>query len=272
MRERHHAGSGEVGRLDVGGVIRRVLEIYVDQAPVLMPAAAVVFVFTGILSTVLVNASSGLRFLALLIGFVASMLFTAMVVELVADVRDGRRDASAGQLLRAVTPVLGQLVLVGVIAGIAIGIGFVLVVVPGLVLLTMWFVAAPVIVLERPAGLAALGRSRELVRGNGWQVFGVIAVMYILVVLLSALVEYAADSAGTGVGIVVTVVIGVLTAPFAALASAVVYFDLRAAGAAASGAGAGGGAAAPPAPEQREADAGAAPDTGRSHVERPLDA
>ena len=36
------------GKLDVGGVIRKVWSIYVDQAPVLMPAAAVVFVFTGI--------------------------------------------------------------------------------------------------------------------------------------------------------------------------------------------------------------------------------
>jgi hypothetical protein len=215
--------------IDVGDAIRRVLRIYVEQAPVLMPVAAVVFVFTGVLSTVLVNASSGLRLLALLISFVASVLFTGMVVELVADVQNGRRDATPGKLLSAVTPVLGQLILVGLVAGVAIGIGFVLILVPGLILLTLWFVAAPVIVLERPPGLRALGRSRELVRGNAWQVFGVILVLYILVALVSAAIELAADSAGTGVGIVVTVVIGVLSAPLAALAAAVVYFELRAA-------------------------------------------
>ena len=48
------------GELDVGGVIRKVWSIYVDQAPVLMPAAAVVFVFTGIVSAVLLRASAGL--------------------------------------------------------------------------------------------------------------------------------------------------------------------------------------------------------------------
>ena len=42
-------------------MIRRVLDIYVDQAPVLMPAAAVVFVFTGILSTVLLHGGAGPR-------------------------------------------------------------------------------------------------------------------------------------------------------------------------------------------------------------------
>ena len=46
-------------RLDVGAVIRRVFQIYVDQAPVLMPAAAVVFVFTGMLPALLLDASPG---------------------------------------------------------------------------------------------------------------------------------------------------------------------------------------------------------------------
>jgi hypothetical protein len=213
-------------------VIRRVFDIYVDQASVLMPAAAAVFVVTGIVSTVLVAASAALAFVSLLISLVATTLFTGMVVELVADIQDGRRDASPGQLLRAAAPVLGQLVLVGLVAGIGIVIGFVLIVVPGLILLTIWSVAAPVVVLERPGVFAALGRSRELVRGNGWPVFGVILVLYILVGVVSFIVEGAAESAGSGVGIVVRVIVGVLTAPLPALAAAVLYFELRAAPAA----------------------------------------
>jgi hypothetical protein len=214
-------------RLDVGGVIRRVFDIYVDQASVLMPAAAVVFVVTGIISTVLVAASSTLALVSLLISLVATTLFTGMVVELVADVQDGRRDASPGQLLRSATPVLGQLILVGIVAGVGIVIGFVLIVVPGLVLITIWSVAAPVVVLEHPGVFAALGRSRQLVRGNGWQVFGVILVLYVLVGVVSFIIEGAAESAGSGVGIVVRVIVGVLTAPLPALAAAVLYFELR---------------------------------------------
>ncbi len=221
------------GRIDVGAVIRRVFHIYVDQASVLMPAAAVVFVFTGVLSTVLVAANSALTLVSLLISLVASMLFTGMVVELVADVQDGRRDASPGQLVRAVTPVLGRLILVALVAGIGIVIGLILIVVPGLILLTIWSVVAPVVVLERPAGLRALGRSRELVRGNGWQVFGVIATLDILIAIVAMIIEGGADSAGTGVGIVVTVLIGVLAAPISALAAAVLYFELRGASSAA---------------------------------------
>jgi len=215
-------------RLDIGGVIRRVFEIYVDQASVLMPAAAAVFVVTGIISAVLAATGSFIGvLLALVISLVAGTLFTGMVVELVADVQDGRRDASPGQLLRAATPVIGQLILVGIVAGVGIVIGFFLIIVPGLILITIWSVAAPVVVLERPAGLGALGRSRELVRGSGWQVFGVIVVLDVLVTIVAAVVDGIANSAGTGAGIVVRVIVGVLTAPITALASAVLYFDLR---------------------------------------------
>jgi hypothetical protein len=215
------------GRLDVGAVIRRVFDIYVDQAPVLLPTAAVVFVFSGILSGVLRAASPGLALLAVLISLLATTLFTGMIVELVADIQDGRRDATVGGLLRAVVPVLGQLILVGLVVGVGVVIGLILVIVPGLILITVWSVAAPVVVLERPGSLKALGRSRELVRGSGWQVFGVILVLDILVVIVASLLEVAAASAGTGAGIVVTVIVGVLAAPLSALAAAVLYFELR---------------------------------------------
>jgi hypothetical protein len=215
-------------RLAVGAVIRRVFHIYVEQYSVLLPASAVVFAITGIVSAVLVAASPGLALLALLLSLVAGTLFTGMVVELVADIQDGRRDHSAGQLLRAATPVIGQLILVGIVAGIGILIGFFLIIVPGLILITIWSVAAPVVVLERPGVFPALGRSRQLVSGNGWQVFGVILVLFFLVFVVSAAIEIAADSAGTGAGIVAHVILGILTAPISALAAAVLYFDLRA--------------------------------------------
>src|ERR1035437_8147600 len=216
-------------RLDVGAVIRQVWSIYVDQAPVLMPAAAAVFVVTGIAAALLAASGSVLGLLvAEILVIVAGMLFTAMVVELVADVQDGRRDSSPGQLLRAAAPVLGQLILVGLVASV---VGLFALIVPGLILATISSVFVPVIVLEHTPGLGSLGRSRELVRGNGWQVFGVLFVLFVLVGLVAGVIDGVAASAGTGVGIVVRVIVGVLTAPLTALAAAVLYFQLRAAAA-----------------------------------------
>jgi hypothetical protein len=225
--------------LDPGAVIRSVWRIYVDQAPVLMPAAAVVFVLTGILAAVLVAASAALALVGLIISLAATWVFTGMVVELVADVQDGRRDSSVGELLRAVAPVVGRLILVAVAAGVGIALGLLLLIVPGLILFTVWSVAAPVVVLERPPGLRALRRSRELVRGSGWQVFAVILVLDIAVVVGASALQIAAESAGSGVGIVVRVLTGVLTAPLSALAAAVLYFELRRAAPQQADAGAG---------------------------------
>jgi hypothetical protein len=219
-------GSQSGDPIDIGAVISKTWEIYVDQAPVLLPASAVVFVISGLLSAVLVAASPVLALVALVISLVASILFTGMVVELVSDVQDGRRDSSAGQLLQAATPVLGQLILVGIVAGIGIVIGFVLIIVPGLILITWWSVAAPVVVLERPGVFEALRRSRELVRGNAWQVFGVLVVLVIGVEVVSFVIEAIGASAGTAVGLVVRVIVSVLTAPLSALAAAVLYFQL----------------------------------------------
>jgi hypothetical protein len=256
-------------RLDVGGVIRRVFQIYVDQASVLMPAAAVVFVFTGIIAALLVVASPGLLLVALIIDLVAVTLFTGMVVELVADVQDGKRDASPGRLLRAVTPVFGQLILVGIVAAIGIVIGFFLIIIPGLILITIWSVAAPVVVLERPGVFAALARSHELVRGNGWQVFGVIFVLYFLVGVFSLIVEGAAEAAGSGAGIVVRVIVGVLTAPLSALAASVLYFELRGPRAAGSAPGGGDpGLSDPAGPGPDSPDVGGGSGSGSSEAER----
>lgn len=216
------------GQIELGAVMRKVFRVYVDQASVLMPAAAVVFVITGILTELIIaTESTGLELLVLIVDLVAGTLFTGVVVELVADVRDGRRDTSAIQLLRAVTPVLGQLIFVGIVTGVLEGIGLVMLLAPGLILMTLWSVVAPVVVVENPGGLSALGRSRQLVRGNGWQVFSVIVVLVIGVYVASNLIDALAASADGAVHIVVRVVVGILAAPISALAAAVLYFDLR---------------------------------------------
>jgi hypothetical protein len=74
-------------KLDVRAVFRSVFEIYVDRASVLMPAAAVVSVVSGILWDVLAAAGPGTALLGEILSVIAIMWFTGIVVELAARVQ-----------------------------------------------------------------------------------------------------------------------------------------------------------------------------------------
>jgi hypothetical protein len=111
-------------------------------------------------------------------------------------------------------------------------------------------VIAPVIVIERSGVLAAFGRSRQLVRGNGWRVFAAIFIVFLITAIAGLLLSVigAAIASGAVVRIVFSAIASTLTAPIGALLAAVLYFRLSAIKAAASPAGtdpgAGPGAAA----------------------------
>jgi hypothetical protein len=215
--------------IDTGRIIREVFDIYRDQAVVLLPVALVVFGLEGLVRGALVAVSPLLIVVAVIIQILARYLYQGMVVQLVADVQDGRRDNSVGDLFRSVTPVLLPLILVGILAGIGIGIGFVLLIIPGLFLLTIWSVVSPVVVLERPGVIGAFTRSQELVKGNGWQVFGVIVVFFLILLALGFVLGLIGAALGPTGQVLAGIVSSVIAAPLVALAGTVLYFHLRAA-------------------------------------------
>src|SRR4051794_16110126 len=177
-------------RLDVGTVFERIFDVYKSQAGLLLPAALILFVPVAIVNGLIATNGGILSgVLAGVIGTVATFWYQGMVVEATEDILDGRRDHTIGSLFASVAPVLLPLIGAGILAAIAIGIGFILIIVPGLILLTIWAVLAPAIVVEKRRVFEAFGRSRELVRGSGWQVFGVIVVLFVLQLVVGAVVQ-----------------------------------------------------------------------------------
>jgi hypothetical protein len=219
-------------KLDVARVFERIFEIYKDQFTLLIPAALVVFVPVALISGLIyagdVSIIGGLIVAA--IATIATYWFQGMVVEAARDILDGRRDHSIGSLVQSVTPVLGPLIVAGILAGLGIGIGLLLLIVPGLFLLTIWAVIAPVIVIERKGAIDSFGRSRELVRGHGWQVFGVIVVLFLVQFIITAVLNAIANSVSDSfVGFTISdLIVRLLVAPLTALAAAVLFFELKA--------------------------------------------
>ncbi len=114
---------------------------------------------------------------ALLTGAVAFATFSSLAgtrVGLLASLKSGAR---------VLLPVLG----VAILTGLGTGLGLLLIV-PGLVLMCMWFVAVPVAAIEGAPTLSAMGRSIDLTRGYRWRILGVLCIWFVTMLVIGVLV------------------------------------------------------------------------------------
>ncbi len=171
-----------------------------------------------------------------LLGFIGlNMLQAALIHGTVADL-NGRR-ANFGECLstglRFLLPVIG----ISILTGVAVAIGFILLIVPGVLLLLAWCVNIPVVVTEREDVFAAFGRSWDLTRGHRLQIFG-LAVVYVLVVwIMDAagiavtgglnLANLASPVGFNGIEWAVLTLLNVAQSLVGATGLAAIYYELR---------------------------------------------
>ena len=222
--------------MSVGRVLDEAWTLYTRFFLRFFALALVVFAVVNLLYALVVEAlASGdgstavwLALVGLATGIVGVTWLQGAFVYAVLDTRDGSVDATLGEVFRRVMPALLPLLVAGFVAGIGIAVGLILLIVPGLFLMTIWAVIAPVIVLEKLPPFAAFGRSRELVRGHGWTVFGIVVVTGLLTAIASGLLQAAFSFLPRFLEILIGgTVAQAIVAPFGAIALAITYFRLR---------------------------------------------
>jgi hypothetical protein len=123
-------------------------------------------------------------------------------------------------------------VIVGsILLSLGVGIGFILVIVPGLILLVMWWVYIPAIVVEGKGIIGAFGRSRELTRGRRWHIFGLLVIVGIAMWVAGIVIEFVVPSdptAAFGAATIVQYILQSLITAYSAVLAAVGYYYLRA--------------------------------------------
>jgi hypothetical protein len=211
----------------LSGVFNEAWGMYKTFARHLLAIAFVIYLVAAIIVALLALAGRFGFLLGLLVVLIAGFVLQATLVKAVQDVRDGRVDLSLGETISAVTPSLWAVIGASILASIGIWIGFLLIIVPGLYLMTIWAVIVPVIVIERSGALASFTRSRELVRGRGWHVFGTLVLVYIIQIVvdyvLSLIFSALPHVLGDGLS---SVIAGTLISPFLALVVTLVYYRL----------------------------------------------
>jgi hypothetical protein len=216
-------------RIAVGDVIEEAFSVYRQNVAALLGSAIVVFLVVGLVSRLLFNTGSViLGLLGAAVSLAGGALYTGFVVKLVQDVRDGRRDHTVGDLLSAASPFILPLIGFGILYGIGVAIGLILIIVPGLILITFWSVGAPAIVVEGIGPIDAFGRSWQLVRGNAWNVFGALVVALLIVIGVGVVFSIIATPIGNGEVStwIASIVSNTLTAPIFAIVATVIYYDL----------------------------------------------
>jgi uncharacterized protein UPF0259 len=214
-------------RIEVGEVVSEAFSIYRDHLGPLLGSAIVVFAVVGVAAGLLVNTGGViLGVLAAIVRVAGQALYTGFVVRLVEDVRDGRRDHSVGDLFSAAAPAIGSLIVFGILSAIGVGIGFILLVIPGLILATFWSLGPPAIVVESAGPIEAFGRSWQLVRGNAWSVFWTLLVVLLILIAIGIVLGAIGAAIGDAASLVANVLSGAITAPIFALAVSVIFFDL----------------------------------------------
>ena len=146
--------------------------------------------------------------------------------------------AALGDGLRYFFP----LFIVALLVGLGTGIGLLFFIIPGLLLIVRWAVAAPAALIEREGPTHSIGRSAELTQGHRWAVFGLVllyfAFFYVGMIGLGMALAAVAGVGSNAAGVMATDMSGYIYAGSTALAEmlmslvatvgmASLYFELR---------------------------------------------
>ena len=104
----------------------------------------------------------------------------------VTSISSGRKPSLNDSLWQSAR-VFFPLLLLSLLLGVAIVLGILLLIIPGLVLIVMFWVAVPALVVERRGILESFGRSRELTAGHRWKVLWVFLSEVLVSIVLAAL-------------------------------------------------------------------------------------
>ncbi|HEX7944391.1 MAG TPA: hypothetical protein VF495_06975 [Phenylobacterium sp.] len=216
-----------------------------------IPTAIVAFVAAGMTKGLLdgaqtqtftfspaMSAIGGMSWLATLIT--TAILQGALIHATVQDL-NGQPQSVGDSLATGLRNFL-PLICVTILFAIAFVFGLVLLVVPGVMIACAWCVAAPSLVADRTGIIGAFSRSAELTRGNRWQIFGLLVIVFVVEWLISIIFNAITGTSSIGMSgnpleaakhalsplvLALGVIRQTVGAVIGATAAAVIYVELR---------------------------------------------
>jgi hypothetical protein len=217
------------------GALREAWRLYRSEWRRIVALSALAYAAIFALWAVLIGFLGPFGVPAALYLWVASIYWLqAPLARLIEDMRSGIGWRGARATLSSVFPRLGRISGASSLAALAVAPSMLFFPL-ALYLMTQWSLVVPVIAVENCGLFTAFSRSREIVRGHAWGIFGRIALSALLVVaiwiaiLILTGLTVGLDPSGLGlVGFpLITVAVLSLTMPLIALTWTLTYYRLR---------------------------------------------
>ena len=248
------AGGSGLPQRGVGEILSTAFEIYRSNASSLLMIVAIVVVPLTFLSafiggvvfapeteTVLVGASGDTvsartTGAAILVALVTAVIGVVISAVLQAAIMRGAAQGSIGDTVDVDASYkwgfarFGSVILISILVGLAVAGGLILLVIPGLIFAVMFSVAIPALVVENLRGTDAMSRSWNLVKGYFWHAVGVVIVAAIIGAVVGGIIGGIGGALGDNwfLSWIFQAIAQIITAPFAAIVSVLLYLDLRA--------------------------------------------
>ncbi|MEM2560576.1 MAG: YciC family protein [Candidatus Bathyarchaeia archaeon] len=120
--------------------------------------------------------------ISILIIWLITNFGNSIVIGCVSEILEGRR-VEITKNLKLTFHLSGRLLMVSLVVGALVVLGFILLIFPGLIMAIIFSLSTPVMVIERLGALDSLRRSKEMSDNMWWKIFLLLAALFAMFVL-----------------------------------------------------------------------------------------
>ncbi len=133
-----------------------------------------------------------------------------------------------GQSFAAAKPFIWPMIITGIMAGILTLIGFILVIIPGIIVAVWLSFSMYIVVVEGKSGADALKASKSYVEGYWWPVFGRLIVIGLIVGIIAVIAGNIGQALlGYKLGTLVQNIVSLILTPLAVLYQYALYMNVK---------------------------------------------